>query len=392
VGKNYLELGEIDDAEKSFRSVLELQPSNIEAHRGLIEVYSLREDKERLYTIQENLVDICKDSHRYQDASILLNSLIAENSDSISNHEKLADCYEHLNKPEDALAEYMNAASLHENNHNFPEALEIYKKIESLNVDIIDIYPHIIQTMMASDRRDEAFRTAIQHAEEFVQKNNFESALECYGQALDINPMDKESIHHYVTTSLRIELSDAQVQHCVSYIEPLLEAEEYEDVERLLSDIHSSLPQNERVIKKLAEVYRVQKREDEEHKILTELVNRYRESGRLPEALTLLDELLQTTPESLELLGLAASIAKEKGDQERTLSCYRTIARIYEKQNRKEDAASIYESILEINANDITALSVHTEHLLEKEQHPEALECISRLIDSMVEQEQYDDV
>jgi len=390
VAENYLELGVIDEAFQGFSKVVEVQQNNITAHKGLLEIYNIQK-KGALFIKELKIVASLLIANRnYDEALNHCTQLVEKEPDSIDAHNLMVECHLGRDDYESAMGEYMNLANLYETSGNFDQALATYRKIENLGLDLIDLYPHIINVLVASNRTDEAISETMKRAEGFYNSKAFDKTLECYKYILEIDSSRNDIRKMYIRLALETGLTDELIDEALQIIDEIIAQQALGDAVEALNAIMAKAGDNPKIISKLIEVYIQQGREEDAESLQLRLAETYETTGHFEEALIPVQEILRKKPESVEALYLLALIRYKCKDIEGATGAYEKIIEIHKKNNAIDKAAAVYNQLIEISPLELSFKEQQIDLYVSANMQDVAFEKVLALLEFLESRKEFD--
>lgn len=354
VAENYLELGVLDDAEQGFSKVVDVQPNNIGAHKGLLEIYNIKKNESGIIKSLKTIVTLLISNGNFDDAMSYCSQLVEKAPESTEAHHLMVECFLGKEDYQSALGEYMNLADLYESVSNYDQALAVYHKIESLGLDIIDVYPHIINVLVASNRTDEAIQETLKRAENHRAAKAYDKTLECYKYILELDTSRNDIRKQFISLAIEVGLNEERIDESLKIIDDIIAQDALGEAAEALHALLEGASDNPKILSKIISVYFLQSRNDEAEALQLRLAEIYDNAGRFEEALAPINEILRRKPESTEALFQLALTHYRSGDQDKAIEAYRKIIDIHKKQNEIDKALAIYNQLIEIAPFDIS--------------------------------------
>jgi len=390
VAENYLELGALEEAEKGFSKVSQIQPSNIDSHKGLLEIATLQKDEDKIREELKHVVGLLLGARQYEDALTYCNQLVEKMPESKEAHTWMVESYLGQEDYQSALGEYMTLADLYEGDSDFEMALEVYRKIENLGLDIIDVYPHIINVLVASNRTEEAIEETIKRAENFKNIKEYDKTLDCYKYILELDASRNEIRKMYIDLALEIGFTEERIEECLRIIDEILEQHALGEAVEALHSLLSAVPNNPRILEKLIEVYLEQGKEGEAETLQLRLSDLHDGSGYLDEALLPLENILERKPDSVEALSRMAVLYQKKEEIDQAIDSYKKIIGIQKKEEALQDAVGTYDHLISLVPENVEFKEEQIGLLIEADKKDDAFEKTMELIDYLEAKKNHD--
>ena len=349
VSENYLTLRAYDDAFAGFTKVLSVEPNNSAALKGLLEIHRARNEEEQRLEVLGRLATVTLQQEQFAEAADYCREILEKRPDDADVRLNYVECLIGQNETHRALEEYMRLADSFERRQEFDRALEVYRKIEQLNLDIIDVYPHIIQIMVASDRTHDAVEETLRKAADHESKGEYDRALESYRYVLEIDDSRADVREKLIDTAIVAGLDEEQIEQCLALVEDYVAEEAYANARRALEKLRHGAPGHVAVMAKYVEVLRYESRDSAAAEALLELAGRLIEEGRTQEAAAQLRSVGSTVDLSLDHLTQLAAAQHRCGLATQAVDTYTAIAERLAAENRLEEAGDVYETIIELD-------------------------------------------
>lgn len=188
VAENYLELGYLDDAVKTFRAILEAEPSFERGHAGLLKAYIAQGDEEGQGRCRQALVRLALQNRQFDSALDQARELANSRPQDAACRKLVAECFLEMRDKESALEEFMAAADIYEATADWHGAIDAYKRIEDLDVDIVDISPHMIHAFTQAGQVEDCVDHINGKAQRAANHADFTTAATELEQLFDVVP------------------------------------------------------------------------------------------------------------------------------------------------------------------------------------------------------------
>jgi len=391
VSENYLTLHAYDDALAGFKKVLSVQPDNLAALKGLLEIYRAKNEEDNRMEVLARLASVALEQKKFDEAAEYCREILENRPDDADIRLKFIECLIGQNEVHKALEEYMRLADFFESRNEFDRALEIYRKIEDLDLDIIDVYPHIIQLMVASDRSREAVEETLRKAADFEREGEYEHALECYRYVLNIDESRADVREKLIDTAIVAGLDTKRIEECLAAVDDYIREEAYGNAARALEKLRRAAPGHPGVLAKYVEVLRKESRDSAAIEVQLDLVEHLLEQGRLEEAAAQLRSVGLTSEIDLDKMMQLAAAQKRCGLAALATETYLAAAERLERDNRAEEAAEVYDKIIEMNPAETTYRRKQVELYLGCGKTDRAIEKLPALLEQMLSQQQLEE-
>ena len=391
VAGNYLALQSYDDAREGFQKVLSVEPENLAALKGMLEIHRGRNEEEQRMQVLGRLAAVALKQKDFSEAAECCREILEKDPANVEIRLRYVECLIGREELHRALEEYMRLADYFETRQEFDKALDIYRKIETLDLDIIDVYPHIIQLMLVSDRARDAVEETLRKAAAHERKGEYGRALECYRYALDVDESRADVREKFIDTSIVAGLDDARVGQCLDIINDYLGEEAFAGAARALEKLRKAVPAHGAVMAKYIEVLRREGRDKAAVEAQLDLVEHLLKGGRREEAAKQLRSFGSTEDLGVDCLNRLANAQRQCGLDAQAAETYVAIAEQLKSQGNLTEAADAYETVVALNPAEIAYRKQQVELCLQAGQTDRARDKYAALLEILVGQARWDE-
>lgn len=389
VGENYLELGAIEDAEKEFKKAVGFASQSISAHRGLFEVYLLHNDDKNILKELEILIGLEFDDDQYEETIKHGEIYLSKKSDSNEIREKIAQSYIKLGDINSAVGDLMAIAENYEIIGEFDKSLNVYKQIEALDQDLIDVYPYINQLLISSGKTGEVIEENLKRADEAFKKKDYNKAVDYYARILELDEKRDDIREKYINCVIKTGLDAKRVAECIKIIQQLVDNESLTQAVILTENILQTDPENIPLMNILLDTYQLMGDDQKVEALRLRLVEIYFENQEVDEAINILQKIIDENPKSIEALTKTAQIYILNNQIEKAVEIYDTLIQIYLDQKDFSKAVKTTNELIKIAPEDISHKEKLADIHLKNGQPAKAVAVISELIEKLISKENY---
>lgn len=356
-GENFLYLSTVDEsrremfleeAQKRFQRILEIDPQNTKALHGLYSIAEHQNDSGTLLSLSVQRIGLELEAGRYQEVLNLCQTHLNYESDNLQVRLWMTDALLALERDDEAIPELMNLAELSEMNKQYDKALEAYRKISRIHLHDLDVHPMIVNVLLAAERKDEAVQECLGRAEELAGQGLLSEAIEGLRSTIELAPERDDLRAKVVEYSLILGLDEQRILDALALVDDMIARNSLDAAARILETLCEADSHNPNLLDKLLEVKKKQGRREEVIILQYRLADLYRDREDYASALMLLDEILAGDPEALEALHRIAELHRLEGDLDQSVEVFQTIVDQAVKRNRLDEAIAAAERILEL--------------------------------------------
>ncbi|GAB4325142.1 MAG: hypothetical protein Kow0059_21030 [Candidatus Sumerlaeia bacterium] len=361
VGENLVTMGQFDEAYEQFLKVIRFQPDNVNALKGMVEVV-LQARPDEAADWLDKLVRLLNEQQNWEELTAYAEQLLARRED-VEIRAMLAEAYENQGFLERAYNECLALADLYEAQQEYDKALALYRKVQQSDIDLFDVNALIIQLLIAIGKSAEAAEEAFQQARAKREHGKLIECEQLLEQALELDPSRHDVRSEFISLICELGIPSDRIERCSELIDQIIEAGQLDEAARTVEQLLARQPEQPTFLEKKLRVLRRQNRHEEANRIQLQLADIYLDSELPDLALTVLDELLQFDPQSIEALGRKAAIHRLNDDPDQAAATYLEVIAILKEQGQLEQALGIYEILREIKPDDLAVRQDHI-HLL----------------------------
>lgn len=350
VAENYLELGFLDDAEKVLREVVQADPRHEAALRGLLRVYEQRGEAEMLGQQHAQLAQLLLERGEHSAAFEHVKAWAELVPAAPRAHRLLGEYLLEQGQPEGALEEFMTAADLYSSEGDFASAIEAYKYVDSLRLDLVDVVPHVLQVYEQMGQPARAVEFLSERAEAAVLHADFARAATLLEQAMELDPQ---------ATSLRLRFCEVAILADVggNWLPRVFESAEWfvgagqpEMAVRVYESVLESHPANEVALAQLGQLFASLGKREEGLGLRVRKARLQWELHQVQEARRELEAVLSEDPTFIPALELSVEIERAEGEAARAAALYGRLASLRAASGDFAGAVSDYDRAAELDA------------------------------------------
>lgn len=353
IADNYFDMGTLADAEEQYDRILKFQPSSIDALRGLVRVYNAKGNEEKAMEATLRLATALAATDANEEAAGLLQTYIQKNQADTPTRLLYIECLKKTGNDEWVAGEYINLADYLTEQGEIEQALEIYRRIEAMQLESTDVAMHIVQILTTAGRRDEAVGEMIKRADVLATAGDFTRAIVCLQQALEIDASRDD---------LRVRLAQIVGQHqmageplndCCREIRTMLTARSHGPAAQALDHLMAAFPHHVALTELKGDLEEARGHEEAALDLRLECIDLYEKRKELEQALHVLEKALRSRQDNVALLSRHAGLLRELGRKEEAVACYLTIVSLFESADEFDHAAAVYQTIIDLEPDAI---------------------------------------
>lgn len=346
VAENYLELGELADAEKIFRELVHLKPDLYRAHESLLQIYQQTGDRQGEARSREALAQHAINEGRFEEALTHSRVLTEIRPDDPAAHRLLGECYRKTGDNDSALGEFMAEADLCEARSNLEDAIKAYVKAEELGLDLVDVNPHILRAYLQLGRKQQAIEHVVAKAERAAQQTDYGRAAELYFSILELDDGRLDLRSRFIEIASLAEPAPELLDRIFATIHLLIARQEPRRAGQALDRVLENSPENHEVLVRVLDLHHTMGNQAKVAELQVRLAQLLHKEGKTEDALHQLNQLLSEQPEHPGALETLAAMEGARGNITLENAALRKLANVLGEKHDYARAVKVLDQIL----------------------------------------------
>ena len=263
--------------------------------------------------------------------------IIEEDARDIRVLLKIGELHQKRGDNKESAATLLRVAEAYSNDGFFLKAAAVYKQVLKLNPALLDVNLRLAELYQQLGLMSDAMQQYQLVANAYEKLGNSGASLNLLKKLVDLEPDNAAS---------RVRLAEA-------YSKEGMNPEAISELGKVAAQLKQS-GRNEEFIK-VAE--RLLTLDTQNLALIRELANIYLQRGETKRALARLQTCFKANPRDIETLILLAQTFLDLGQQVKTISVYKELARIYAERGRREEEQATWRRILTLAPSDPDALA-----------------------------------
>jgi len=324
---------DLDNAEQAYSRIVELNPFEINAHKGLADVYYKQGEVEKSVGKYNDLGMICYGGGLYEPALgsyQLVHNLDPSNKDVLP---MMSDLYVKLGDDEQAASILGDLAEMYAKEANFQKACYVYRDAVRISASSTRLLDRALTIALKVDAAQDIVRYGKTLAALYEKEDNLDAAIDVYEKVHRKFPEELQVLGEFA----RLLEKQGNVARACRY---------YRELSRyyLQNDL---IPQSKEIILK------AEKLMPDDTRIQLVLALLAARSGDIKEAQDRFKRILELDPEDVLALKGYGDILVREGSPEKALEHYSTAYSIFEDKQQYDRMVGIQEAILSLKPDDI---------------------------------------
>ncbi|MCX7719430.1 MAG: DnaA/Hda family protein, partial [Candidatus Sumerlaeaceae bacterium] len=296
------------------REVLSHRPDDPEALQLMLQVYAATGDSENEARLRQRLAKSESEAIQPEETAEQPAAQADLKPDMPEAQMLLGDSMAEAGNADAALDAYMSAADLFEANGQPLQALEAYLRSDALDLEVMDIIPHIERCYDACGASREAAMAIAAKAEDALKRQRPDHARDLYAVVGRRTSAPDDLRIRYAQVVLLADPACTHPEDALSVARDFAARGDHEKAAIILESISEASPDNEDVLIRLADAYEAQGRMDAMSDAGVRLARVWLRQARYADARSQLSRVLARDPMHIGALESLADAATGEGD------------------------------------------------------------------------------
>lgn len=256
-----------------------------------------------------------------------------------------------------AIEDYLAVAKHYSQDGRIKEALAVYRKIANLDPSNTNIRLQLAEMCSKEGYEEQAMAEYLHAASTYTKAGNIQEAERIYEQVLKLDPQNEAA-----RTALGMEPSPTEavkLKDLLPKAETALEMGDDEQAEQFLRQLASTDPTNPIYQKKLGHLFLKKGQQFMAFTALRSAALGYLKNGETAQAAKLMREYLAAGPDQIEAHQILAMVYERQGDLDQAIAEYVHVIDDYLAMGDLVQAQPIYEKIKALNAEHPNVKQLH---------------------------------
>lgn len=288
-------------------------------------------------------------SERHAEAAPLLREYLAEHPNDSEVRLRLIHSLEKVGDREALVSEYANMADEFAAKGDIDQAIEIFGRIEKMNMPGLDVGLHVFGLLVSAGRSDEAIEIQLRRARELAAAGDPAEALEELKRALELDPRNEGACIGSIDLATDRALGSAALEFAADCVSALTQAQKLEAAAGGLEKLKASSIDPHRLREIEADLLEARGDVEAALDLRHECLDAYEDENQVDHALTIIGKILAHRPGDVALLAREAGLLRQAGKLERARERYVEITDLFEKAGQLEAAAGMLENLIALD-------------------------------------------
>ncbi|MCX7045943.1 MAG: DnaA/Hda family protein [Candidatus Sumerlaeota bacterium] len=346
--KRDLAAGSLDNAAKGFQKIIKGRPDQMEAWEGLLRVHEKSKNQDAWLQTARDLAAQYIKARQHRDALVLCGRILEITPEDPEALEQSARCYEELNNRGKALETYMTLAGVFEAQGVFERAVEVYRAVERMDLDVLDVYPYIINALVAGERSGDALSETQEKLDAYLKAKDWDHALDCIRYIYNLDERRDDMRRRYIELTVEAGMTDARFDKAMDALEELIEHRALDDAAAARELMARACPDHPRLMRLATLIHKARGEDAAAMETQIAMADQLSKGGAEVQARSVLEELQNEYPDSLPVVSRLARIYQNAGEEENALAAFRSLVAALDRLPPSGQGAGLYDEMLSI--------------------------------------------
>lgn len=262
--------------------------------------------------------------------------------DYLPLHLHLAQLFIEGNQIGRAIGKYLSVADAYAAREELDQAKNLYERVLSMAPMELDVRHRLINLLYANNMVEQALEHKLALADAHFELAQIEASREQYQDALRLASRLRDS-----------KAWTARILHRLGDID--LQRLDWRSAIEVYRQLKNSVPEDVRARQRLVELYLNLGRQSEARQELEQLIRIYRSRGESARALGVVEELIETRPDELELRKRAAQLCVETGNKAGAITHLDAMGELQLQMGQAQEAVATIKAIIALGPENVEA-------------------------------------
>jgi tetratricopeptide (TPR) repeat protein len=265
-------------------------------------------------------------------------------------HLHLAEVFVRQERLEEAIAKYMAVAEVYHMRGDDRQAIGVYKRVLKMSPMDVNVRARMIDLLVNRGEIDQALEQYMSLADDYYQLAQIDKVLEKYNEAL-----------HLASRASNERTWKAQILHQIGDIS--MQRVDWRGATAAYEEIKALSPDDEKVRKRLFDLYQKQGQNHKALVELRELVRHYEAKGQPQKALSILKDAVQLRPQEMSLRALLARVYVQQGMKREAVAELDALGEMQLEAGLKDEAVQTVRQIIALEPANVEAYRQLLDHI-----------------------------
>ncbi len=366
-------LGRKEEEQKVYREIIALRSDDIDSRQQLVRLYRDAERPEDAISELQQLIMLYKKDQNFVEAAACYRTLLELDPENLEAREELAKLLTTCNQPADAITEYFTLARVYESRTDFDKAHLYYQMIQSLDPDNLEALRARRELARKQDLTDEFFSLSTALAAVLESQQAYQDALQVLHEVIALDPTRFEVWEQVAHLHEKQDNTDEAVAVYQELSRHYEKAQQYDKAISQCHKIAEHQPENIENLLMLAALYRQTAALELAIESYTTAITLLRDQGDLTRAKEIAEKLLEVDSMRAESRALHAQVLEALGEHEQAADAYAALATLH------QDAGQVDAAVTAL----ATAVKLSPDRLHERLRYANLLHQANQFVDAV---------
>jgi tetratricopeptide (TPR) repeat protein len=357
LAKIYLQKNLFPEAEAVAEQILLLAPNEEKVYRLLADTYQRTGRQDTAIQILLKLTEVLLNQKNVNGAITEFNRILELDSSHIETRKKLIDTYLTVKKNAEAATQLKLLAEYYQANQDLPNAIAAYDQQLKLFPENPEIISKLAGLYTETQQNDSALGLYSQLANIYLKKGLTDQVGETYRTMVALDPESTERREKLGQFYLKSGMIHEALLEYDALATLLAQQSKFDEAIRVFLTMLNVDPNNLQIRVVIAEMYERMGSYSEAIAQYMAIAQSYLQAGDTEKSISIYQRAIALDPENTMLLETLANLHKTTKKKSNAIEIYLRLAKAYAEKEKLKKAKEIYQTILELEPDNVESHS-----------------------------------
>ncbi|MFB3896417.1 MAG: tetratricopeptide repeat protein [bacterium] len=357
LAKIYLQKSLFPEAETVAEQILRLAPDEEKVYRLLADTYQRTGRQDTAIQILLRLAEVLLNQKNINSAIEEFNRILTLDPGHIETRKKLIDTYLNAKKNNEAANQLKILAEHYQKNEDLPNAIVTYEQQLKLVPDNPEIISKLAQLYTDTEQKDSALGLYSQLANSYLKKGMTDQVGETYRTMVALDPESTDRREKLGQFYLKSGMIHEALLEYDALATLLAQQSKFDEAIKIFLTMLNIDPNNLQIRVVIAEMYERMGSYSEAIAQYMAIAQSYLQSGDTEKSIAIYQRAIALDPENTMLLETLANLHKTTKKKSNAIEIYVKLAKAYAEKEKYKKAKEIYQTILELEPDNVESHS-----------------------------------
>ncbi|MBN1901704.1 tetratricopeptide repeat protein [Candidatus Sumerlaeota bacterium] len=344
--------GDLNKAISSLEKAKSLAKDNIEIRKNLAELYYRNNLPEKAREELFSVANIYLEQGLIEEANKICDMMIQESPKDCSLRELIGDLFKEQEIPELAVKQYLEISFLKKTESAYEDVIKYADMSLELNPKCLEAHENRIEALLKIDRRSEAYDALLTVSEFYSDLGLFEKARDAYRMMAELAPDDPVPIQKLALVYSLMNKKDDQINALRELGDIFLRLDRTEDAVKTFRSIIDLRPDDTRARVQYIDLYSRIGPEQELVDDYIKLIDIFIKHKATAEATRIFEKLIRITPEDAEIREKFIRFLVQNNDRAKAFGEMSSLSSMYMESGELKKASRLLGEAVKIAPED----------------------------------------